>query len=179
MTTLNTPSNPSDFVDLAESLRQERRLPEALEAVQQCLQQSPSHPRGLLLHSRLLYLAGRYTQALQVLGSLKGILGRDKGLKNITEVLEEVWQKPNPKMDPAFVTETMAELHIRQGYLWEAMEIYRQLYLASEGEERLWQKVLDLRDRLGQEESRKTREERASERLEALNRWIKNHQRGS
>ncbi len=171
-------SNPSKLVDRAESLRKEGRLLEALEAVEHCLQRSPGHPRGLLLHCRILYLAGRYAQALHVLDSLEDKLGKGESLKEITEGLERLWQKPNPETDPAFITETMADLHIRQGYLWEAMEIYRQLYLASEGKELLWQKILGLRDRLGQEESQKTKEERAAERWEALNRWIKNQQRG-
>ena len=179
MTTLKSrSSNPSKLVDRAESLRKEGRLLEALEAVEHCLQKSPGHPRGLLLHCRILYLAGRYAQALHVLDSLEGKLGKGEGLKKITEGLERLWQKPNPEIDPAFITETMADLHIRQGYLWEAMEIYRQLYLASEGKEPLWQKILGLRDRLGQEESQNTKEERAAERWEALNLWIKNQQRG-
>lgn len=179
MTTLKSrSSNPSKLVDRAESLRKEGRLLEALEVVEHSLQKSPGHPRGLLLHCRILYLAGRYAQALHVLDSLEGKLGKGEGLKKITEGLERLWQKPNPEIDPAFITETMADLHIRQGYLWEAMEIYRQLYLSSEGKEPLWQKILGLRDRLGQEESRKAKEERAAERWEALNRWIKNQQRG-
>jgi len=172
-------SNLSKLVDCAESLRKEGRLLEALEAVEHCLQKSPGHPRSLLLHCRILYLAGRYAQALHVLDSLEGKLGKGEGLKKITEGLESLWQKPNPEIDPAFITETMADLHIRQGYLWEAMEIYRQLYRSSEGKEPLWQKILDLRDRLGQEESQKKKEERDAERWEALTRWIKNQQRGS
>ena len=171
-------SDPSELVDLAESLRQGDRLLEALETIERCLQKSPRHARGLLLYCRILYLSRRYAEALHVLSSLEGILGRDEGLKKITEGLEELWQKPDPKMDPAFVTETMAELHISQGYLWEAMEIYRQIYLATEGEGQLWQKILKLRDRLGQEESGKAEEERASERLESLNRWINSQQGG-
>ena len=180
MTTLKAPiSSPSELVDLAESLRLEGRLLDALKAIERCLQNNPRHARGLLLYCRILYLSRRYAEALHVLSSLEGILGRDEGLKKITEGLEELWQKPDPKMDPAFVTETMAELHISQGYLWEAMEIYRQIYLATKGEGQLWQKVLELRDRLELEESRKTQEEKASERLEALNRWINSQQGGS
>jgi tetratricopeptide (TPR) repeat protein len=179
VTTLKTQSsNPSELVDLAESLRQGGQLLEALETIERCLQKSPRHARGLLLYCRILYLSGRYAEALHVLSSLEEIVGRDEGFTKITKGLEELWQKPDPKLDPAFVTETMAELHISQGYLWEAMEIYRQIFLASEGQEQLWQKILDLRDRLDQEESGKAEGERASERLESLNRWIKNQQGG-
>ncbi len=171
-------SSPSELVDLAESLRLEGRLLDALKAIERCLQNNPRHARGLLLYCRILYLSRRYAEALHVLSSLEGIFGRDEGLKKIAKGLEELWQKPDPKLDTAFVTETMAELHISQGYLWEAMEIYRQIYLATEGERQLWQKILDLRDRLGQEESGKAEKERASERLESLNRWINSQQGG-
>jgi len=129
----------SDLVDQAENLRRGGRLQEALEIVERCLQENPRYPRALLLQSRILYQAGLVAQALRCLGSLAEILGRDEGLRKITQGLEGLWQEPKPQMDPAFVTETMAELHIRQGYLWEAMEIYRQLYLAS-AQEGLWQK---------------------------------------
>jgi len=141
-------SSALEFADLAEKLRQEGRLHEALEVAERCLRErgrlhealevaerclreSPGHPRGLLLQSRILYLAGMYAQSLRVLGSLEQILGSEEGLRKIKEGLEGLWQDPKPKIDPAFVTETMAELHIKQGYLWEAMEIYRQLYVAS------------------------------------------------
>ena len=85
MTTLKSQSsNPSKLVDRAESLRKEGRLLEALEAVEHCLQKSPGHPRGMLLHCRILYLAGRYAQALHVLDSLEDKLGKGEGLQKIT-----------------------------------------------------------------------------------------------
>ncbi len=143
--------------------------------VDRCLKDSPGHPRGLLLQSRILYLAGMYARSLRVLSSLERIIGSEEGLRRIKKGLEGLWQEPKPKIAPAFVTETMAELHIRQGYLWEAMEIYRQLYVASpQGE--LWQKILQLRSRLepGAED---TEEGKVDERLEALNRWIENQKR--
>ncbi len=167
-------SSASELADLAEKLREEGRLHEALEVVERCLNESPGHPWGLLLQSRILYLAGMYAQALRVLGSLEQILTKDEGLKKIKDGLEELWQEPKPKIDPAFVTETMAELYIRQGYLWEAMEIYQQLYLAS-APEGLWQKVICLRDRMENEGD--TRKDGEDERLEALNRWIEDQQR--
>ncbi len=170
-------SSASEFADLAEQLRQEGRLHEALEVVERCLKDSPGHPRGLLLQSRILYLAGMYAQSVRVLGSLEEILGSEEGLRQIKENLEGLWQEPKPKIDPAFVTETMAELHIKQGYLWEAMEIYRQLYVAlPQGE--LWQKILQLRSRL-EPGVGDTKEGRDDERLEALNQWIDNQKRDS
>jgi len=170
-------SSASEFADLADQLRQEGRLHEALEVVERCLKDSPGHPRGLLLQSRIFYLAGMYVQSLGVLSSLEQILGSEEGLRKIKEGLEGLWQEPKPKIDPAFVTETMGELHIKQGYLWEAMEIYRQLYVASP-QGGLWQKILQLRSRL-EPGVGDMQEGKVDERLEALNRWIENQQRGS
>jgi hypothetical protein len=42
---------------------------------------------------------------------------------------------------PAFVTETMAELYLTQGYLTEALGVYRQLLEQNPGDERLREKV--------------------------------------
>jgi tetratricopeptide (TPR) repeat protein len=172
-------SRASDLSDLAESLRREGRLSEALEAVERCLQENQSHPRALLLRGRILYQANRYAQALETLGSLEGVLGSDEELENIMSGMNELLKAPSSKMNPAFITETMAELYIRQGYLWEATEIYRQLYLGSKREDRLWRRILDLRDRLQREKSRDSQEERDAQRLEALNLWIENERRGS
>lgn len=171
-------SNPSELADLAEKLRQERRFNEALKVVERSIQESPKHPQALLLRGRLLYQEGKVLQALEVLRPLGSILRRDKGLKTITTGLEQLWQMRNSQMDPAFVTESMAGLLAQQGYLLEAMEIYRQLFLASEGEKRLWEEILLLRERLKQEGSRETQRERVAKELEALERWIQNQQRG-
>ena len=170
-------SSASEFADLAEQLRQEGRLHEALKVVERCLKESPGHPRGLLLQSRILYLAGMYAQSLRVLGSLEQILGSEEGMRMIKEGLDGLWQEPKPEIDHAFVTEAMAELHIKQGYLWQAMEIYRQLYVALP-QGGLWQKILQLRSRLKPGVG-DTLEGKVDERLEALNRWIENQQRGS
>lgn len=171
-------SSPSDLVDLAESLRLEGRSREALEALDRCLQESPKHPRALLLRGRLLYQEGSIPKALEGLRPLSSILDRDSGLKAITTGLEQLWDTRNSQMDPAFVTETMAGLLTEQGYLLEAMEIYRQLFLASEGEKQIWEKILLLRDRLEREGSRETQKESLAEELEALDRWIQKQQRG-
>ncbi len=170
-------SSASEFADLAEQLRKEGRLHEALKVVERCLKESPGHPRGILLQSRILYLAGMYAQSLRILGSLEQILGSEEGLRKLKEGLEGLWQEPKPKIDPAFVTETMAELHIKQGYLWEAMEIYRQLYVAAP-QGGLWHKILQLRSRL-EPGVGDTQEGKVEERLDALNRWIINQKRES
>lgn len=169
--------SPTGLADLAEGLRQEGKLQEALAAVERCLQESPRHPRALLLRARLLYQEGKLLEALEVLRPLDSILGRDKRLKTITTGLDQLWQRRNSQMAPAFVTESMASLLAQQGYLLEAMEIYRQLYQVSEREKRLWEEILLLRDRLEREGSRETEKERVAQELEALDRWIQKQQR--
>jgi tetratricopeptide (TPR) repeat protein len=170
-------SSPSDLVDLAENLRLEGRSREALEALERCLQESPKHPRALLLRGRLLYQEGSIPKALEGLRPLNSILDRDSGLKTITTGLEQLWDIRNSQMDPAFVTETMARLLVQQGYLLEAIEIYRQLLLTSEEKKRIWEEILLLRDRLEGEGSRGMERERVVQELEALDHWIQKQQR--
>lgn len=158
-----------ELVDRAEELRREGRLEESLETVDRCLEHHPEHPRALLTRGRVLYQGGMVSRALSTLGSLEAMIGWDEGLARITECLRGLLQEPEPAMDSAFLTETMAELHIKQSYLWDAMEIYRQLY-AAQPEERLWRKILELRRSL-EKERFKTREEK-SRRLAALDQWI-------
>ncbi|MFQ5904242.1 MAG: tetratricopeptide repeat protein [Candidatus Binatia bacterium] len=67
--------SPSELADQVEELRQERRFQEALEAVERCLQESPKHPRALLLQGRILYQEGKVLQALEALRPLDFILG--------------------------------------------------------------------------------------------------------
>lgn len=170
-------SSPSDLADLAEGLRQEGRLRDALEAVELCLQENPSHPRALLLRGRLLYQEGKILETLELLRPLNSLLGGDERLKTIIAGLGQLWQKRNSQMVPAFVTESMARLLAQQGYLLEALEIYRQLFLTSEEKKRIWEEILLLRDRLGGEDSRGMPKERAVQELEALDHWIQKQQR--
>jgi len=169
-------SNPSDLADHAEELRRQGRLKEALEAVERSLRENPKHARSLLLLSRLLYQQGKVLQAREALRPLDTALDSDRGWKTIAASLEHLWQSRSSQMG-VFVTETMAGLLVQQGYLCEAIEIYRQLFLASEGENRLWNEILALRDRLEREGSGEMSKERIDQELAALDRWIKK-QRG-
>ena len=81
-------------------------------------------------------------------------------------------------VDTTFATETMGDLYLRQGYYWESLEIFRQLYLEATGDDRLWQRILNLRNHITREESRKI-PGHSPERLESLNLWIQIQQRGS
>lgn len=171
-------ANPSALVDLAENLRQERKHAEALKKVERCLEQNPKHPRAFLLRARILYQEGEILQALENLRPLGSILGHDEGFKAITTSLERLWQEKNVQTEPAFVTETLAGLLVEQGYLLEAMDIYRQLFSACGGEKQLWEKILSLRERLVREGSRDAQKEMVAEHMEMLDRWIQTQKRG-
>lgn len=178
MNTIETPPlGPSSLADLAERLRHEGKGAEATKAVQRCLEQSPKHARGLLLLGRLQYQEGKLLEALQTLRALESILDRDESLRTITATLEQLWQRRDSQTDPAFVTETMADLLVEQGYFLEAMDIYRRLWPAAGGEKRLWEKILFLRERLAQEGSRNAQKEKVAREVELLDRWIEAQQR--
>lgn len=169
--------SPAELADLAEKLRQEGKQAEALKTVERCLEQNPNHPRSVLLLARLLYQGGKPLEALETLRPLDSTLGRDAALKTIAANLAQLWRERNSQTDPAFVTESMAGLLVGQGYLLEALAIYRQLFLASAGEKRLWERILFLRERLGQEGSRDAQKEKIVQEMEILDRWIQRQQR--
>ena len=167
----------SELVDLAETLRREGQLEKALQTVRRCLVIHPHHPRALLLLGRLLYQEGKISQAMDELRSLDVILAGDDGFQTLNRGLEEIRQKKNPQTDVSFATESMAQLLVQQGYYLEASSVYRQLYLASVGELRFWNAILELRDRLQQEGSRGTGKEKIATEIERLNRWIEEQQK--
>lgn len=170
---MKTPSlTPSDLVDQAEGLRQEGRPTEALKALERCLAQIPGHPRAVLLLGRLLYQEGKLLQARESLRPLESVLSRDEALKTIGASLEQLWRERISQTDPAFATETMAGLLVEQGYLLEAVDIYRRLFLAAGGQKRIWDKILLLKERLGQEGSRDSQSDKITQELEVLDRWI-------
>ncbi|TAK07531.1 hypothetical protein EPO44_03850 [bacterium] len=150
-----------------------------MNEVERCLEQNPKHPRAVLLCGRLLYQEGRMLETLESLHLLGSILGQDEGLKTITASLERLWQEKNVQTEPAFITEAMAGLLTQQGYLLEAMKIYRQLFLASGREGRLWERILFLREQLAREGSREARKEKIAEDLEEWDRWIQEQRRGN
>lgn len=168
--------SPSELVDLAESLRHQGRCAEAKKTLERCLEQKSAHPRGLLLLSRLQYQEGKFLEARETLRLLEPILGGDESLNTISGGLERLRQR-SLETDPAFVTETMAGLLVEQGYLLEALDIYRQLFVASAGEKQLWGRILSLRERVKQEGSRGAGQEKVAEQLEALERWIETQKR--
>jgi tetratricopeptide (TPR) repeat protein len=172
-------SNPSELVDLAETLRREGQIERALQIVKRSLELDPQHPRAILLLGRLLYQDGKISQALDELRSLNSILTGDNGFKTLTQGLEQISKTKDSQLDAYFATESMARLLAQQGYHLEALKVYRQLYLASGGELLFWKGILELRDRLQQEGSRDTEKERVAQEIEQLNNWIKAQQRES
>ena len=164
-------ASSTELADLAESLRQQGRYTEAWKVIERCLEQSPRHPRAILLRSRLLFQEGKPLQALE------SVLGEDDAFKTIATSLEKLCRERDAQTDPAFVTESMAGLFVQQDYLLEALGIYRQLFLASGGEKQLWEKILFLRERLAREGSRDAPTGRVKQELELLDRWIQGQQK--
>jgi len=72
----------------------------------------------------------------------------------VSESVGESVSEPEPAPEPAlvepraFVTETMAELYLKQGFRQEALSVYEQLSAARPGDERLTTKVAMLRAEL-------------------------------
>lgn len=164
-------ASSTELADLAESLRQQGRYTEAWKVIERCLEQSPRHPRAILIRSRLLFQEGKPLQALE------SVLGEDDAFKTIATSLEKLCRERDAQTDPAFVTESMAGLFVQQDYLLEALGIYRRLFLASGGEKQLWEKILFLRERLAREGSRDAPTERVKQELELLDRWIQGQQK--
>ena len=170
-------SSEGGIVDRSEGLRQEGRIQEALDWVEKFLQDRPDHPRAFLLRSRLLYEQGKLVPALEALRRLDSILARDHGLQDLIAALEQLSEIRKSPREPAFVTESMARLLVRQGYFLEAMETYRQLFLTSQEKGELWEEIVRLRHCLAREGSRGVEKERVVQKLEAWDRWMQEQQR--
>lgn len=166
----------SELADLAEGLRQEGKYSDARKTVERCLKQSPGHPRALLLLGRLQYQEGKLLEALQTLRGLESVLGRQESLAVIADGLEQLRQMRNLPPAPEFATQTMAELLVQQGYLLEAIDIYRQLFVSCGGERRVWEKILSLREQLRQQGSRDAGSEKVARQLAGLDGWIEARQ---
>lgn len=166
-------SELTELLDLAEERRQKGYLKGALESVGRCLEKRPDHPRGLLLWARLHYQQGQLAEALKALRSLGTVAGEDALLRSLAGNLERLGQIRRSQSEPAFSTEAMAGLLIEQGYLLEAVGIYRQLFVSSgEKDRRLWQAILDLEQRLRREGSKGVDGEKLARELEELEGWI-------
>lgn len=165
-------SGVSELVDLAEGLRQGGKYSEARKTLERCLEQSPRHPRALLLLGRLQYQEGKLLEALQTVRTLESVLGRQESLAVIADGLEQLRQMRNLPPDPEFATQTMAELLVQQGYLLEAIDIYRRLFVSCGGEREVWEKILSLREQLRREGSRDAGREKVARQLAVLDGWI-------
>jgi tetratricopeptide (TPR) repeat protein len=166
------------MVDRAEVLRREARIQEGLEAVEQVLQETPYHPRAVLLRSRLLYERGSLPQAVEAVRHLERAVG-ERELRPLVAALERLNDQTSSPRSPAFATESMAKLLTQQGYFLEALEVYRQLFEGAPNKSELWDEIVRLKTAVAEEGSREATKERVERELDTWERWLRDHQRGT
>ena len=171
-------SDLSEVVNRAEAMRQEGRIQEALETVEQFLEERPDHPRALLLRSRLLYELGDKAQAEEALHDLALIVG-ERELQPLAAALERLQHEEKSRRAPAFATESMAKLLAQQGYFLEALEVYRQLFQSASNTIELWDEIVRLKATVEEQGSRDATKERVGRELESWERWLRENRRGS
>ncbi|OGP22566.1 MAG: hypothetical protein A2038_07060 [Deltaproteobacteria bacterium GWA2_57_13] len=169
----------SSLLDRAEGLRRAGKIGDGLELIEGLVRENPDHPRALLLWTRLLFERGSFSQALEALKALSFVPACQGELRLLRKGLEHLAQLEAAEPDPAFATESMARLLVQQGYLLEAMEIYRRLFLTSAGEGRFWEEMRRIRDRLEGGGSRDKSREGLDGELAAWDRWMQKRKRGS
>ncbi|MBI2090190.1 MAG: tetratricopeptide repeat protein [Deltaproteobacteria bacterium] len=172
-------STPAALLDRAEELRRAGKTREGLELVERSLGQRPDHPRALFLRTRLLFEQGSFAAALETLRPLSSLPLWAREVRGLQKGLERIVELKEAEIDPAFATESMAQLRVQQGYLLEAMEIYRRLWLGSPGEARFWEEISRIRDRVEREGSRDKSRESLDRELSAWDRWMQKRKRGS
>ncbi len=69
---------------------------------------------------------GSWDDAVEI-APVEGLISREVDIVAETGDLAAVEEESEPQPSPAFVTETMAELYLQQGFTDEALAIYRQL----------------------------------------------------
>jgi tetratricopeptide (TPR) repeat protein len=165
----------ADVLDTAERLRCRGELTAARSAVDEVLRETPS-ARALLLKSRLLYQSGNIRGALDALREVESL----RGTREFTELrlkLEELEDRQRRRAP--FVTESMARLSVQQGYLLEAIEIYRQLFETAPNRSEILDEIARLKLTVEREGSREADAERVRRELEACDRWLAEHPRGA
>lgn len=172
-------STPGALLDRAEALRRAGKTREGMELVERSLGQWPEHPRGLFLRSRLLFEQGSFMEALEALRPLSSLAVWGREAEGLRKALERLVELHETGIDPAFATESMAQLLAEQGHLLEALDVYRRLLFGSPGEARIWQEMLRVRERLDRGGSRDQPRESLERELAAWDRWLQRRKRGS
>ena len=165
----------ADVLDTAERLRRRGEVAAALSAVDEVLREMPA-ARALLLKSRLLYQSGNLRGALDALREVESFRGTREftELRLKLEELEDAQRRRAP-----FVTESMARLSVQQGYLLEAIEIYRQLFETAPNRSEILDEVARLKVTVEREGSRDAAAERVRRELDGCDRWLAEHPRGA
>jgi tetratricopeptide (TPR) repeat protein len=168
------PQRIADVLDTAERLRRRGELTAATSAVEEVLRETPAAARALLLKSRLLYQGGSLRGALDALREVESARGTGEfaELRLKLEQLEDAARRRAP-----FVTESMARLSAEQGYLLEAMEIYRQLFDSAPNRSEILDEVARLKVTIEREGSRDADADRVRRELDVFGRWLAEHPR--
>jgi len=121
-------------------------------------------------------------QKLKLWGALDALREVEslRGTREFTELrlkLEELEDRQRRRAP--FVTESMARLSVQQGYLLEAIEIYRQLFETAPNRSEILDEVARLKVTVEREGSREADAERVRRELEACDRWLAEHPRGA
>jgi tetratricopeptide (TPR) repeat protein len=166
----------AELLDAAEASRRRGRRAEAMDAIERVLADNPAEPRALLLKSRLFYQSGSIRQALDDLRPLEAILGQGE-LAELTSALARLDE--DSRRPPAFATESMARLLVQQGYLLEAIEVYRELYGSAADRAEVREEIVRLAGAVEREGSRDADDERVRSELEICQSWLAEHPRGA
>jgi tetratricopeptide (TPR) repeat protein len=166
----------AEVLDTAERLRRRGEPAAAMSAVEEVLRETPGAPRALLLKSRLLYQNGSLRGALDALREVESLRG-SREFAELRLKLEEF--EDDQRRRAPFVTESMARLSVEQGYLLEAMAIYRQLFEASPNRGEILDEVARLKVTVEREGSRGADAERVRREVESNDRWLVEHPRGA
>lgn len=168
----------AELLDRAEQLRRGEKVQEGLELVEKALARSPMHPRALLLRCRFLFELREFAGALETLRTLSGASTGQVELGALRGVLEKLVGLKQSEVDPAFATASMAELLAQQGYLSEAMAVYRRLYLACGGDATILAEINRIKKRAENEDSREKFGTSLERELSAWESWLRKRERG-
>jgi hypothetical protein len=157
-------------IDEIRRLGGEGRFKEAQEAAETVLQVRLGYIRAVLALAEIHYLQQNYERALELIRLAESRGSAYEGLDKLRAGLIQLQDTEGAANQSTFVTASMAELLARQGYRWDALRIYRKLYLNAVSKDDFWERILSLRRDL--EDPLTQRPNVADDEMALLDRWI-------